>query len=368
MVDVSIFTPSLKLAGGAERYVVNLSRGLTSIGYQVEVVTQSVKGPFVSDLPNQVSVHTIDYPELPILGSFTSVQPLYSYFKRKEPNNFISVMNHANISSMIAKVASGTDTNMILTEHNNPKLLLSDKNPYKNKDKVIYKLAKYLYPRADFVVGVSEGVTNALKDLVPSTTNLTTIYNPVVSEDIKKRAENRPDHEFFECATPVIIGAKPEAQKNIPMLIKSFYQLIDKVDANLVIVGTGEESEFVRKQSDKLGISDSVDVCGFVSDIYPYLGSADIFASTSDWEGLPTIHIEALACGTPVVATDCPSGPREILRDGKYGSLVPTGDVERFSRALKETLDKPPNKSKLLERAEDFSISKSAMQYDSLLK
>ena len=368
MATVSIFTPTLELAGGAERYVVNLSKGLSSQGYQVEVVTQSTEGPFVADLPDQVSVYSISYPHLPILGSLTSALPLYTYFKSEKPDNFISVMNHANIPSMIAKILSGVDTNMILTEHNNPKLLLSDKNPYQRKDRIVYKLAKHLYPRADVVVGVSEGVTDALRNIVPSATTTTTIYNPVVSEDITTRSENKPSHRFFDTDVPVILGAKPEAQKNIPMLIKSFSRLIERVDANLVVVGTGEQTELVQQQAEELGISSSVDVCGFVPDIYPYLGSADIFASTSDWEGLPTIHIEALACGTPVVSTDCPSGPREILRDGEYGTLVPTGDVEKFSQALEETLQSPPNEMKLLERADDFSISKSAKQYESLLR
>ncbi|WP_082220657.1 glycosyltransferase [Haloferax gibbonsii] len=367
MSSVSIFTPTLDGVGGAERYIVNLSSGLSNRGYQVEIVSGNIHGLFSSDLPPEVDTCEIQVPSVPVAGSSSSLVSLYQYFKNKCPDNFISVMNHANIPSALAHQMSRSNSNLILTEHNNPKLLMSNKNSYKYKNKLIYEAAKHLYGHADHVVGVSQGVAEDLSDILPHLDNIRCIYNPVVSEKITEKSLVTPDHWMFEDDIPVIIGAKPEVQKNLTMLVESFSAIIEEREAYLLIVGSGEQIDEIKLRSQELGVEDYTDICGIVPDIYSYLGSADVFASTSNWEGLPTIHIEALACGTPVVATDCPSGPREILGDGKYGKLVPVEDREKFSKALLDVLKSPPEKDKLIGRADSFSIHKSVDMYEKIL-
>src|SRR5690606_36566302 len=112
-----------------------------------------------------------------------------------------------------------------------------------------------------------------------------------------------------------------------------------------------------------LGLHDVVDLPGFASDTGPFYGRADIFVLSSDYEGLPTVMIEALEHGVPVVSTDCPSGPREILEDGKYGRLVPVGDVEALAQAMLESLQSSHDHAALKALARDFAVDKIADQY-----
>lgn len=369
MASVSLFTPTFEYAGGVERYIINLSEGLIRRGHNVEIVTGNPEGPFAAEIPDDATIHRISIPNIPGIGVFSAVIPLISYFRRRNPDNFISAMNQVNIPSIIAHSISGSDTNLIISDHNNPKILISDKNPEQVKDIFIYKLARYLYPLADQIIGVSDGVSDDLAEVANlNRDRIKSIYNPVVNDDIKKRASESLDHWMFNDDVPVILGAKPEPQKNISLLVQAFADLREEMEAYLLIVGEGEQKSQIKQLISDLGIEDSTEVLGFVEDIYPYLGKSDVFASASNWEGLPTIHIEALACETTVVSTDCPSGPNEILQNGEYGYLVPPNNSQELSQALRKAIQSPISQEKMRERAHDFSIGRAAAKYESLLE
>lgn len=354
--------------GGVERVVVNLATGLADRGYAVEVVSCDFDGPFVEELPPSVSRHRLPRVEVgpaPVVGT---VPGLVAYLREARPRALISFMNQVNVVALLARRLARVDTRLIITDHNNPRLLLDERNPYYRKDRLIYRAAKYIYPWADDIVAVSEGVAEDLAAVTGiDRGRITTIYNPVVSDALRERAAEPCGHEWIEDEdTHVVLAAKPEAQKNISLLVRALAR-IDREDVKLVVVGTGEQTDVLKALSEELGVSDRVDVRGYVENIYAYMDGADVFGLSSHWEGLPTILIEALACGCPVVSTDCPSGPREILGDGEFGRLVPVGDEVALAEALEDTIDSPPDRETLNRRAADFGVEAATDQYERLI-
>ena len=365
---VSLFVPSMRGVGGVERVVVNLSKGLVERGYEVEVASCDFDGPFVAELPPEVSrsrLSRVDVPVAPVLGT---IPGLVGYLRDRRPHTLISFMNQVNVVALLARRLARVETRLIISDHNNPRLLIDERNPVYRKDRLIYRAAKYIYPWADEIVAVSDGVAEDLADVAEiDRGRITRIYNPVVGDSLREQMAEPCDHVWIDDdETRVVLGAKPEAQKNLSLLVRALSRIEDD-DVRLVVVGTGEQSELLETLSRELGIEDRVDVRGYVENIYAYMSGADVFALSSHWEGLPTILIEALACGCPVVSTDCPSGPREILNDGEFGRLVPVDDEAALAEALRSVLESPPDRERLSRRAEDFGVRTATDQYERLI-
>ena len=151
------------------------------------------------------------------------------------------------------------------------------------------------------------------------------------------------------------------------MLDPGFCRVRADRPARLLILGEGSQREALLSLARQLRVADDIALPGFVANPFAYLGRAAVFALSSAWEGLPTVIIEALACGCPVVSTDCPSGPAELLERGAYGSLVPVGDDTALAQAILATLDTPPHRDRLLDRARQFSVDRAVEQYLSVL-
>lgn len=366
---VALFVPSLAKAGGVERVVVNLATGLHRREYEVEIVTGSSKGPFAADVPRGVQITEISAPQVPLVGIAGAIPGLVRYLRRRRPDVLLSSMNHVNVPAIVAHGLARTDTQLIVSEHNNPTLLLSEKNPNAGRDKLVYRAARTLYPHADTVVAVSDGVAADLASIVGlDEDDVDVIYNPVVSSRLEQDASEPADHPWFDEDVPVILAAKPEAQKNLALLVRAFARVRETTEARLLVVGQGEQRAELAALARELNVGADVEFAGFVENIYAYMNEAALFALSSNWEGLPTVLIEALGCGCPVVSTNCPSGPAEILVDGEYGSLVPVGDVEAMADALRSTIEEPPSEALLRERAAAFSIEAAVDGYETVLR
>jgi glycosyltransferase involved in cell wall biosynthesis len=192
-----------------------------------------------------------------------------------------------------------------------------------------------------------------------------TIHNPIIDENMIRKASSPVSHPWFQPdQPPVILGAgRLEKQKNFPLLISSFEIVRRKKTCRLMILGNGREFDDLQSTIAASRFSSDINLAGHCDNPYSFMRRSSLFVLSSSWEGLPTVLVEALGTGTPVVSTDCPSGPREILMNGKFGRLVPENSPESLARAMLESLEDPPSAEYLKQRAAAFDVHHSADKY-----
>ncbi|WP_348523051.1 glycosyltransferase [Endozoicomonas sp. G2_2] len=233
-----------------------------------------------------------------------------------------------------------------------------------------FALCRSFYSRADALITVSDGVGRDLVRIVGVAAHrVETLSNPVVSAALIERAAEPVTHPWFEDVAPLVVAVgRLSPEKNYRLLIEAFAHLrAARADVRLAILGEGQERVALEALRDELGLSECVTLPGWVDNPHAWMARASLLTLSSDWEGLPTVLIEAMACGCPVVATDCMHGPREIVDHGRYGRLVPVGDVQAFARAMAETIDAPHASDLLRTRAEHYSIAAATQRYRALV-
>jgi glycosyltransferase involved in cell wall biosynthesis len=268
-----------------------------------------------------------------------------------------------NLAAIWARRLSGAQTKVVASERvGYPHFLGADRR-HKWRWRYLAPLLARNYPRADGIVAVSEGVADELAHYTGlARERISVIYNPVVTPAVYERAREPVTHPWFvERDRPVILGVGRLADmKDFSTLLRAFARLRAGRAARLVILGEGKRRRALEALVKELGVAEDVDLPGWAGNPYPFMANADLFALSSRGEGLPNALLEAMAVGCPVVSTDCPSGPREILDGGRYGPLVAVGDDAGLARAMAETLDAPPARNVLMERAAMFSQERSA--------
>ena len=230
--------------------------------------------------------------------------------------------------------------------------------------------ARRSYPHADAAVGVSLGVSSELARYSGlSRDRIHTVYNPVVPADLPRLVREMPAHPWLrEPGPPLVVSAgRLHRQKDFPSLLDAFAQLLALRPARLIVLGEGPQQSQLLKLAHELGISEHVDFPGFVENPYAYMARARLFVLSSRHEGLPTVLIEAMACGCPVVSTDCPFGPDEILEGGRWGELVPVDDPPALTGAMARAMNASPRKDALRKRADFFSLASAVARYEELL-
>lgn len=345
--------------GGAERVTVNLANQFVNDGINVEVLVINKRGCLIDELSDQVTVSTLSANRMP----WTAIE-LARHLRRTRPDVLISFMTAINIMSTFAAELSRVSTQVILTEHNTQ----TQKEDSRTRRKLFQ--AKYVYKFADHIVGVSNGVTEDISKWANvSADKITTIYNPVVTNEIINSNYTLPNKEWFNnsAISVVLTAGRHSKQKDHRTLLRAFAELHKEQEhTRLVILGEGELTSEYQDLAVDLGIDNKVSLPGFVDNPYQYMTHADVFALSSRWEGLSLVLIEAMACGTPVVSTDCPNGPSEVLKDGEYGELVPVGDPSSLKNALMRTLQSPTDKMDLQKRANEFTATRAATRYKKL--
>jgi glycosyltransferase involved in cell wall biosynthesis len=229
---------------------------------------------------------------------------------------------------------------------------------------------RWSYPRADRIVAVSAGVARTVAALADVPEHLVSvIHNPArapSADALCAGAPAAPAWAGHDGPKLIAIG-KFKEQKKFSLLLSAFAKVRSTARARLLILGEGPLRGELEALKSRLGLDGAVDMPGFVSDPHPYLAKADLFVLSSAWEGFSNVIVEALACGTPVVSTDCPSGPGEILEGGRYGKLVPVGDAEALAQAMLASLGETHDRTALIGRAAHFSIDNAAEKYLRLL-
>ena len=358
----SVFLPSLR-GGGAERAMVRLAMGLTDAGVETELVLAQVEGPYLEQLPKDLPV--VDLKARRVL---TALPGLVRYLRARNPDALIAAMAHTNVIAVWAHRLARVPTKLALVVQNTLSRSLAG-GP--RRARLVPWLIRRFYPWADSVVAVSEGVADDMAEhLGFPRAGIDVVFNPMVSEDLPERAREAVTHRWLadEETIPVILGVgRLNRQKNFWLLLEAFSILRAQRPVRLLILGEGEERASLEAKVAELGIGDDTDLPGFADNPFSHMARADVFALSSDWEGLPGVLIEALATGCPIVATDCPSGPFEILDRGRFGKLVPMDDPEALAKALAETLDDPPDRERLRARARLFERDKVVGEYRALL-
>src|SRR5215210_6767973 len=342
---VAIFMPSL-FGGGGQRSMVNLAHGMAESGYAVDLVLAQVEGPFLEEVRDSVRI-----VDLKASRAIMSLPALVRYLRSEQPEALLSVFGYVNIVASWAWRLAGVPTRLLLNEQNTVSFESGNASTWRGK--LIPWLMKRFYPWANGIVVVSHGVGDDMAQLtkIPRE-RITVIYNPsVVGAEVWEKAQAPLDHPWFKPDQPPVLVAvgRLQMQKDFPTLLHAFAKVRKQRPVRLLILGEGKERETLEELVKKLGLESDVSLPGFVANPYAYMARSSLFVLSSRWEGLPTVLIEALCCGIPVVSTDCPSGPREILRDGKYGQLVPVGDVDALARAIEAALNnkapRPPSES-----------------------
>lgn len=359
---LAVFMPSLD-GGGAERVTILLLNELATRGYAIDLLVAKGKGVYRSQVDPTINI--VDFEQHRVA---TCLLPLAKYLKENQPAALLSVMNYANVIAIMAKQLSGAHSRLVLTEHNDAQQALRHSNSIRYR--LVSILTKWLYRKADAVVCVSEGVADSIQRTLGIPRNqLSVVYNPVIHSGIRKSAEMSISHPFLpENGEPLLLAVgRLTTQKNFPNLINAFSLVRKTLSAKLVILGEGEERGNLTALIASSGLAQDVLMPGFVDNPYAWMRRADVFVLSSSWEGLPTVLIEALACGAKVVSTDCPSGPKEILENGRWGELVKVDDAEALAEGIIKTLSAGQTES-LEKRLEVFSIKYATDRYLETLK
>ncbi len=362
--DIAVFTPSFA-GGGAELVLLTVAQELANRGYKVDLLVVSARGPYAS------SVHPpLNVIDLKARGVLASLPKLLRYLKIHTPKTLFTGLGRCNLVALWARALAGKSVRVCISEHNTTSIATANSSSLRAR--IIPLLAKFWYPKADGIVAVSKGVAFDLSQILGlAPRKISVIYNPVVSNRIIKKSRATTVHQYFFSEnspnSPVILSVGRLAnQKDCPALLKAFAIVRAKREAKLLILGEGPLRSNLEALVVELGLKDDIAMPGFVDNPFSYMRQADVFVLSSRWEGFGNVLAEAMACGAPVVSTDCPSGPTEILENGKWGRLVPVGDADALAAAIMETLDEPQHPD-VEKRAQDFSTDVIIDQYIKVL-
>jgi glycosyltransferase involved in cell wall biosynthesis len=403
---IAIYIRSVKTARGAEQVSANVARGLADRGCRVDFLVEDAHGWVLDQLRDHHNIAVIELraereplahywyllragltsllvPRKPrlyrklawlrqmlrlIVKNDPPLHALCRYIDSARPVSIISYLNDPNMALMLAAMLRPGRTRYLVSVRNHISTAVA-RNPSKWLRSVPY-LMRWLFPLADVVVAPSQGVAEDVVAITGLPAQRTcVIHNPVYRREIIEQSMQPLDHRWFADATvPVVVAAgKLKPQKDFATLLEAFARVRTQVPVRLVILGEGDERAALEQRAARLGIGEDIDMPGYVENPYNYFRRAAVFVLSSAWEGLPNVLIEAMACGCPVVATDCPSGPREILAGGRVGRLVPVADAGRMADAIRQTLAAPVPREVFVEQAKRYTYELAVEGYESVL-
>jgi glycosyltransferase involved in cell wall biosynthesis len=325
-----------------ERVYLNLARHWARGGYAVDVLFGCAEGPLAADFRDCATVVDLKNPLMKLHRreryAFLDFPKVKRYMEARRPRSVLAAKPVSNYCVARAKKELGFSGNVVISHH------IDVTEGKRNLSPIQRAVGGWLvsYDRyADAVVGVSRAVAGGLLAAGLPPAKVHAIYDPTVTDDMFLLAEEQPTHKWLNPKRDrVVLGAgRCTAQKGFDVLIRAFRTVLGRVpDCRLVIVGDGPDRGKLEGLARDLGLAERVDLPGYVKNPYSYMKNADLYVLSSRYEGLAMTLIEALALGTPVVSTDCPSGPAEVLDGGRYGTLVPVGDVDAMAKAILDSL------------------------------
>jgi glycosyltransferase involved in cell wall biosynthesis len=331
----------------------------------VDLLVADCNGDLLEDVPPRVRVIDLKQPRVS-----RTLGRLVKYLRRERPFGLISRVDHVNIVSALGVVLARVPARLVLTVVAHA-LTFPDSasiTPARAlmRRKTLLPVLRWAYRQAHAVVAVSHGIAGELqRELRVSGANIQMIRNPAVTRRIPRMALDRPTHRWFaDRRTPILISVgRLVWEKDHATLLRGFAMFHRRRPARLIILGEGPLRSTLVELRRSLGLEGVCELAGHCANPYAAMARADLLVLSSRTEGSPNVLAEALACGCPVVATDCPSGPREILADGKYGLLAPVGDAKSLAAAMEKALATPWDRDELRRRAAQYSSDASARLY-----
>jgi glycosyltransferase involved in cell wall biosynthesis len=352
--------------GGAERVLLNVLKYLDREKFNPLLVLINKRGELIEEIPGDVTIYdmavrrnSISVNTIPLLIKF------YRIIRTENPDVIFSFMWEQNLIACILNFF--LRIKIIVSEHASISNTFNDLFHSTSKKKLLYSLVRTLYGQADHILSVSAGLKEELINLGLSSAKISVIHNPVDLTLIEKlKAEPIGSEEPY-----ILFAGRLVKQKNIPLLIGAFNMIKNNINANLVILGDGEEEDNLKRLTIQLNLEGRIIFKKFMTNPYKYMANAEVFVLPSSYEGFGNVLIEAMACGTPVVSTRCPHGPDEIIEDGINGFLVPVDNPQKMGETILRILDDTSLRGKLvargMQRVKSFDISEIVRKYESLI-
>lgn len=367
-----LFVAPILGGGGVERVVSNLLSHLDKKRFDTSLVLYRKEGAYLDTRLQHVPTFRLHSKGEGLLALPKEIWATANIIRREKPGVVFSLLARANLIAVLAARLSGVKTSVVISERGNLTMVLNAGS--KIRSLLLRWGVKMLYRYADCIVTVSDGVKDDLiKNFGILTSKIKTIYNPVDIERISRLAREPVDHPWFDDELPVVIAmGRLESQKGYPYLLRAIARVKNIHPCRLMILGEGKKRGEQEYLVQELGIKQNVAFLGFQKNPFKYLARADFFVLPSLWEGFGNVIIEAMACGAPVIASHCPSGPDEIIKNGFNGLLVPPADDGALADAMLSVLDDKELARRLSEngrcRAKDFSANKGVRKYGEIFE
>ncbi|MFO1056297.1 MAG: glycosyltransferase [Dongiaceae bacterium] len=357
---VAFFLQDLS-GGGAERVMVRLANGMAAAGLDVVMLLVRREGPLLDVLSPAVRVEAS-----PGRRTLWSTPWLVGQLRRERPDALLSALPHINLIAILAARLAGHRARIVPTQHNERKAWDDPAFPL---IRIAYRLGPLLYPLADNVVAVSGGVAASLSWPPWLARKVRVIHNPIVEPTLPALAAAPCAHPWLAPGQPPVLLAvgRLAPAKDFATLLQALDLVRRERPVRLIILGEGSQRPELERLRAKLGLEAAADLPGWVENPFALMSRAALLVQSSVYEGLPTVLVEALACGTPVVATHCSAGSAEILGDGRYGRLVPMRDPAALAAAVLAALAEPAPVELLRQRAQEFTVERAVARYRALL-
>ncbi len=359
---IAIFV-SFSGQGGVERAMTQLAGGLIDHGVVVDLLLPRATGEHMEAIPEKVNVIKFGTGH-----TFSSLLPLVRYLRKERPDALFAAKHRAIVTAVIASKLAGFRGKVAGNIQTTISAGLKDSSVIKRW--MYVWMMRTFYKWADLIVTVSKGVADDVLQLTGlDPAKVTVIYNPVVTPDIAERAAEPIKHPWLsDSDIPIILGiGRLTKQKDFHTLVRAFAHVRKSRPCRLIILGDGGDLDSLRSLALERGVSEEVNFPGFQQNPFAWISKSDIFVLSSRWEGFGIVLVEAMALGVPVVSTDCPNGPREILKDGRYGELVPVGDDAALAGAMAKALQDPVSSSVLIAASMDYTTERIAGNYIEVL-